>query len=740
MTYPAAPSVSVRTVALLAIGVLAGCASTQRGRNGTADGPKPVDLQTLADLQPPLTLPIPATRPTDEASIDALEHYARGRDALVRNQKATAARELAAAVEADPYAAVAWRDLGYARVGVEDGKAIAAFRTARSLDPDDADSRLQLARLLLATRHGDEAVTELRLARLSPEFEDDNALAAVIDLLLAQSLEQAHYRTAALECYEHVLAVLQDDGYGLRGRPELAEVLGRPDLLMLRVADLAVQCGRGKRAIELYDRLRETEPQSARTLDARLARAYLAAGDKAEATRRAIDVVRQAHGSPLAVAQFDTLYAPLGGAAAALDAVRASTGVDADTRSLLTSHLLLDLGRTDEAVAAAGRLQTTTLPVVRQLVHAYRSAGRDDALLRELIRRTAAEPAKWPAIERGLDMLTHFGQNTPVTPEQILAANAGPQFDGARYFMAAQAYTTQGRPAAAKENLRRSTDAAGRSSPKPFDADAAGKAPALDLSDLDDVTSAEDLSVLIEDYRDDPELLTATVVEALRTLQRQLVLQAFAPTIKEWPGDPVLAVAYAQVLNADDRGEAYRVLEQAVAAATAAPPLYLLASQYSNIGDTKSAERVLRLAHDRYREFAPVCNDLGFLLADQGRDLGFAEQLLKTAVDREPDNAAYLDSFGWLLYKRGKFDDAAKLLESAVTVSSPSDPVVLDHAGDALYQSKQTGQSAERWQQAIDAIKQRGSSDPQLRLRVEQKLRQLKDKTPVVVAPVAKAQ
>lgn len=725
---------------LVATALVAGCANSGGRRNGVAVAPKPIELQSLAELRPPVELPPPSTQPTDEPSIDALEHYARGRDALLRNQKAIAAKELAAAVDADPYSAVAWRDLGYARVGIEDSKAIAAFRTARSLDPTDADSRLQLARLLLAGRHTDEAVAELRLARLSPEFDEDDALAAVIDLLLAQSLEQTHYRTAALECYEHVLAVLQDRGYGLRGRPELAEVLGRPDLLMLRVADLAVQCGQGKRAIELYERLQETEPQSARTLQARLARAYLAAGNKAEATRLAIDVVRQGGGSPLAVAQFDALYAPIGGAAAALEAVKIATGVDADTRALLASHLLLGLGRTNDAIAAATRIQSTTLPVVRQIVHAYRAAGREDALVRELIRRTAADPAKWPAIERGLAMLTHFGQAAPVTPEQILAANAGPQFDAARHFMAAQAFMTQGRQAAGKDNLKRAADAAGRSVPKPFVVASAESAPPLDLSDLNDVTSAEDLTVIIEDYRDDPDLLTATVLEAVGTLKRPFVVQAFVPAIKAWPGDPVLAIAYAQVLGSDDRGEAYRVTEQAVSAVTAAPPLYLLASQYSTMGDPKSAERVLRLAHDRYPEFAPVCNDLGFLLADQGRDLGFAEQLLKTAVDREPDNAAYLDSLGWLLYKRAKFDEAATWLEKAVTASSPSDPVVLDHAGDALYQTKRLPQSAERWQQAVDAIRQRGSNDPQLRLRVEQKLRQLKDKTPVVVAPVAKAE
>ena len=73
-----------------------------------------------------------------------------------------------------------------------------------------------------------------------------------------------------------------------------------------------------------------------------------------------------------------------------------------------------------------------------------------------------------------------------------------------------------------------------------------------------------------------------------------------------------------------------------------------------------------------------------------------------------------------------------------MSASDPVDPTVLDHAGDAAYRNKQTDMARNCWMRAVDAVKQRGSNDPQLRLRLEQKVRELDAKQKVDVAPVAK--
>ena len=81
------------------------------------------------------------------------------------------------------------------------------------------------------------------------------------------------------------------------------------------------------------------------------------------------------------------------------------------------------------------------------------------------------------------------------------------------------------------------------------------------------------------------------------------------------------------------------------------------------------AEALLRAILDDDPDDAGACNDLGYHLADQGRNLDEAERLVRhaLAVDRldrrksggaEPENAAYRDSLGWVLFRRGKLADA----------------------------------------------------------------------------------
>ena len=51
-------------------------------------------------------------------------------------------------------------------------------------------------------------------------------------------------------------------------------------------------------------------------------------------------------------------------------------------------------------------------------------------------------------------------------------------------------------------------------------------------------------------------------------------------------------------------------------------------------------------------------NDLGYLYAEQGKNLEKAEAMIRKAVADEPENSAYLDSLGWVLFKRGKAKEA----------------------------------------------------------------------------------
>jgi hypothetical protein len=124
VTHPARSIVG--TAAAIALIAVSGCAKkplAMHARN------LPIERQGL-DALPPLKLPAPATQPDRPASLDALQAYAAGRDALIRGDKAAAVTKLTTAIEADGASAIAWQDLGLALVGRENNRALAAFQQA----------------------------------------------------------------------------------------------------------------------------------------------------------------------------------------------------------------------------------------------------------------------------------------------------------------------------------------------------------------------------------------------------------------------------------------------------------------------------------------------------------------------------------------------------------------------------------------------------------------------------------
>lgn len=693
---------------------------------------RPPALQSLAEL-PPIQLPPPAARPTTPAPAEALQRYAQGRDALLQDKKRDAQIKLQAALKLDPASAVAHHDLGYAFLGLDNTRAAAEFNQATAYDPLDADSRVQLARLLLNDKKFQAAVDQLRLARLSPDAADDDSLSAMIDLLLGRLL-QASRPTAALECYEHVIALIDDGKLQLRGRPELAELLRQPDILVIQAGDLALAVGQFPKAADLYDRVKRDNPQAAGVLEMRIAGAELSAGHTDQATRRALAIVEKQQASFSSVAAYIGLFDQHGGVAGALrqlDGLKPTPGEDVSSRCVLRSQLLL---RTDDAPAAMKEIDQAArfdLPAVRQTVHAYRAAGQGDVLIQKLLERTAAGPSQWPAIMRGWAMLSQLGQPQPLLADRLAATAVPPKLEAAKLLVTAQLRLGQGEPVAAKNLIGRAQ------ANDPALAAALTTGPASQVTPDDAFDDVSGLVDLILDNSDDPELLAALVGELLQQGQKQLVQAALHLASGRQPKNVVLASSYAQVLADDEqRTEAIAVLDRA-AAAPSASELYFLSSQYSALNENASAEKVLRRALAIDPNNVAVCNDLGYLLTDAGRELDMAESLLLRAVGVAPQNPAYLDSLGWLLYKRSKFGDAARYLGQALAASDPADPVVLDHAGDAYYRDNQADKAAAAWNQAVIAIRNRGTSDPQLRLRVERKLRQAAAKQAVDLAPLA---
>lgn len=140
-----------------------------------------------------------------------------------------------------------------------------------------------------------------------------------------------------------------------------------------------------------------------------------------------------------------------------------------------------------------------------------------------------------------------------------------------------------------------------------------------------------------------------------------------------------------------------------------------LAGVYSAKGDHARAEQELRKLLENDPSDAGVCNDLGYQLAEQNRNLDEAELLVRRALqlDRaerrgsgDEDHAAYLDSLAWVLFRKGNAAEARQILEKAAAdADARDDSTIWDHLGDVCYRLGDTASARKAWQRALENSK-----------------------------------
>lgn len=94
--------------------------------------------------------------------------------------------------------------------------------------------------------------------------------------------------------------------------------------------------------------------------------------------------------------------------------------------------------------------------------------------------------------------------------------------------------------------------------------------------------------------------------------------------------------------------------------------------------DVEKCLEYYRKSLDADEENATALNGLGYVLAEQDRDLSQALGFCKKAVDYNPDSGACFDSLGWVYYKLGLYKEARKYLKKAEK-KLPDNPAVKEH-------------------------------------------------------------
>ena len=150
-------------------------------------------------------------------------------------------------------------------------------------------------------------------------------------------------------------------------------------------------------------------------------------------------------------------------------------------------------------------------------------------------------------------------------------------------------------------------------------------------------------------------------------------------SLKRYPNN--LEIRYFLALGLEDLNRfeesAARLEEIYKARPTWKEASYNYALLCGELGRDEKMEEVLAFLWKQYPRDPGILNALGFVWAEQGKNLEQAKTLIEEAVAQEPQNLFYQDSFAWVLYKLGDKNQAKVLLEKAARETL--DPEILIH-------------------------------------------------------------
>ena len=128
--------------------------------------------------------------------------------------------------------------------------------------------------------------------------------------------------------------------------------------------------------------------------------------------------------------------------------------------------------------------------------------------------------------------------------------------------------------------------------------------------------------------------------------------------------------------------------------------LFALATAYDQDGRKDDAEKSLRTLLAANAQHADALNYLGYMFAEQSRNLPEAVDLITRALAIQRDNPSYLDSLGWAYFKMGQFEKARPPLEKAAA-ALPDVSVIQDHLGDVYLQLQRFREAGDAFDRAV---------------------------------------
>jgi len=214
--------------------------------------------------------------------------------------------------------------------------------------------------------------------------------------------------------------------------------------------------------------------------------------------------------------------------------------------------------------------------------------------------------------------------------------------------------------------------------------------------------------------------------------QTETALQILAEAKKTLPDHPLLMYQEGWVYSHAGRyEEAIGQFEKAIQKAGEMRMDQLVRTSRLNLsnvyvlkGEMQKGEEILEVILKDSPDDPSVNNDLGYLYADQGKNLEQAKEMITKALNAEPENGAYLDSMGWVLHKLGNQEEALKyLLKSSEKSTTSGDATIWDHVGDVYKAMNQMEEAKKYWTKALEMAKSAPKQNSELIGKIEAKLK-----------------
>lgn len=689
---------------------------------------------------------------------DALARYGAAVWNLRRERLLTAARQFEAAVKQDPDATEPLKEL--AKLCAQLGREPEAIRAAQKVvakDSADHETAALLARLLFDAGETKAALAAARLALESKKLPERPGKAVRTYRGLAALFEQAGDLAAASDALRKAVALVTD------GRAEVVKAGAfTPKDADAEAADLLERLGRvlvklGKHeaaadafggAAELYaDPKRADDAAGAARLGWNLSGALQAAGEPARALAALDEFLKLKPQAPEPFERLAELLRATSRADEVAPTLKRHLARDPLNRPL-AAVLAAELALTPTARAAADEMfqalttydaksnRTPNPKVIAVVVRSHLDTDRALAIVADLDRSFALlddkkDGAESAAARFAADKARAVADALAARPKGVDAVLAAAADDlragtkratGTFYFLGALAAKHR-KLDLAEHHFRQAALSAPR--------DARHNAQTALLNVLWQARRPDKVERVCRDALDGQgvqpflyfhlSLALAEQGKAERALEaaEQCILQA-------GDGDRLtVRLNKHAVLRALGRWDAAleygsKLLEEFDGPTDRQRVRYAQAGAYWAAGKPREAEALLRAVLDADPDDPGACNDLGYHLADQGRDLAEAERLVRHAItlDRikrrkagnvEPDSAAYRDSLGWVFFRQGKLPEARAELEAAAALpDGAADPTVWDHLGDVLFRSGEKAKAKAAWLKARELLEADG--------------------------------